>query len=389
MTEISAAEMSDLIGKIYDCTIEPDRWPDTMQRICSKIDCLFSAIVLVDFENSDHHFFKEWNTDSFWMQKQQEYLEDMTEVYRSSPRMPYTNSIDEPLVLSRDIPEREWVNTRFYREWVKPQGIKDSLQTIVLQGPARLGVFTANRHESVGVATDREIAVLRLLAPHIRRAVTISDVIDLKSLEAQALSATLDKFNAGVAVVAEDNRILHANRAARDMFAAGGPVRSVKGRLVTRNKHAQQELTQAIVTAQRDEVAIGATGIGISLNGNGADGADAAIAHVLPLARGDLRTRLVPRATAAVFVTQTAAPTPRDLKAIADSYRLTKAETRLLELLAQGITLSDAAETLDIAETTAKTHLAHIFSKTGVSRQADLLALIDRLVPPLAAQGQA
>jgi DNA-binding CsgD family transcriptional regulator len=208
-------------------------------------------------------------------------------------------------------------------------------------------------------------------------------------LEAQALSATLDKFNAGVAVVAEDNRILHANRAARDMFAAGGPVRSVKGRLVTRNKHAQQELTQAIVTAQRDEVAIGAAGIGISLNGNGADGADAAIAHVLPLARGDLRARLVPRATAAVFVTQTASPTPRDLKGVADSYRLTKAETRLLELLAQGITLSDAAETLDVAETTAKTHLAHIFSKTGVSRQVDLLALIDRLVPPLAAQGQA
>ena len=128
------------------------------------------------------------------MQKQQEYLEDMTEVYRSSPRMPYTNSIDEPLVLSRDIPEREWVNTRFYREWVKPQGIKESLQTIVLQGPARLGVFTANRHEFVGVATDREIAVLRLLAPHIQRAVTIADVIDLKSLEAQALSATLDKI---------------------------------------------------------------------------------------------------------------------------------------------------------------------------------------------------
>ena len=115
-----------------------------MQRICSKIDCLFSAIVLVDFENSDHHFFKEWKINSFWMQKQQEYLEDMTEVYRSSPRMPYTNSIDEPLVLSRDIPEREWVNTRLYREWVKPQGIKDFLQTIVLQGPARLGVFTAN-----------------------------------------------------------------------------------------------------------------------------------------------------------------------------------------------------------------------------------------------------
>jgi PAS domain-containing protein len=96
----------------------------------------------------------------------------------------------------------------------------------------------ALRHESTGIATDREIALLRQLAPHIRRAVTISDLIDLKALEAQALAAALDNFAVGVIVVAEDDRILHANDAARRMFAAGSPVCSTKGacRLAARTR---------------------------------------------------------------------------------------------------------------------------------------------------------
>jgi DNA-binding CsgD family transcriptional regulator len=45
--------------------------------------------------------------------------------------------------------------------------------------------------------------------------------------------------------------------------------------------------------------------------------------------------------------------------------------------------LVEAAAALGIAETTAKTHLSRIFAKTGVSRQAELVALVHRLTPPL------
>jgi DNA-binding CsgD family transcriptional regulator len=378
--EISAERLSEVIAQIYDCTIDPDRWPATMGEICSEIGGLFSAIQLVDLENSNHQFFKEWNTDPFWMSKQQEYLEDLTQVYRSSPRMPYTQAVDEPLVLSRDIPEESWVNTRYYREWVKPQRIKDSLQTIVLQRAGRLGLFSMVRHESVGVATDRDIAILRLLAPHIRRAVTISDVIDLKAIELHALSETLDKFVAGVTVVAEGSRILHANAAARGMFAAGGPVRSVHGRLSAADPRARQELDEAVVLAQRDEAGIGAAGIGVALSGR--DG-EAAVAHVLPLARGSIRTRLMPQAAAAVFINQNREAASRDTTAVAKTLGLTRTEARMLEQLTMGDTLSEAAAALGIANTTAKTHLAHIFAKTGVSRQAELIALVGRLAPPV------
>lgn len=58
-------------------------------------------------------------------------------------------------------------------------------------------------------------------------------------------------------------------------------------------------------------------------------------------------------------------------------------ERRLLEQLVAGKSLPQAADALGIAGTTARTHLTGIVAKTGVSRQADLIALVTRLVPPL------
>jgi DNA-binding CsgD family transcriptional regulator len=99
--------------------------------------------------------------------------------------------------------------------------------------------------------------------------------------------------------------------------------------------------------------------------------------------RGALHTRLNPQATAAVFITRPSDPRPRDVGAVAASFGLTPAEARMLQHLAAGATVNEAIEALDISPNTAKTHLARIFSKTGASRQTDLIALINRMVPPV------
>ena len=96
------------------------------------------------------------------------------------------------------------------------------------------------------------------------------------------------------------------------------------------------------------------------------------------LARGDLRTRLIPQATAAVFITRAGRAAPAKIGAIAAAFRLTPAETRALEQLLSGMSLVEAAAALKVAETTPKTHLSRIFAKTGVSRQAEFVALVDR-----------
>src|SRR5260370_9772847 len=41
---LAPERLSDLIGLIYDCTIEPDRWPETMHEISDDLVCSPSAI---------------------------------------------------------------------------------------------------------------------------------------------------------------------------------------------------------------------------------------------------------------------------------------------------------------------------------------------------------
>src|SRR5262249_46748004 len=158
--------------------------------------------------------------------------------------------------------------------------------------------------------------------------------------------------------------ILHANAAARDMLAARAPIAEVNGALSVRDPAANRELADAIAVARADEATIGSRGIGLALPSE-----QPSVAHILPLARGDLRTRLMPQATAAVFITPAEVPAPTDLQSLARSFGLTPAETRMVEHLAAGERLDEAAGTLGISRATAKAHLRSIFSKTGVSRQ--------------------
>ncbi len=375
--------LSDLIGLIYDCVVEPDRWPDTIGEICRQIGCVQGVIMDIDLIHSAHRFLSTWGIGADWTSRYLEHGEEVTATYRAFSEAP-RHPIDEPLLLYRHVPDPAMLASRIYNEWVRPQHLCDFIQNIVLRAPGRLGVFAASRHEGAGILTDREIATLRLLAPHIRRAVTIGDILDRKKLEAHALAATLDNLAAGIAVIAEDNKVLYANAAADRMLAAGDPVRAASGRLSARDTVARAELSRAVALARDNEAGIGATGIGVALRGAGGE---PAIAHVLPLARGDVRTRLMPQATAALFISQAEALRAPDTKALAQSFGLTPMEARVLARLAIGNTLAEAARALAIAETTAKTHLGNIFAKTGVARQADLIALVHRLAPPLRQNG--
>ena len=68
---------------------------------------------------------------------------------------------------------------------------------------------------------------------------------------------------------------------------------------------------------------------------------------------------------AAVFVTPTGAASPADFGTVARIFSLTPAEARLLQHLASGASLTEAASALGITEATARTHRNHIFTKTG------------------------
>ena len=62
-------------------------------------------------------------------------------------------------------------------------------------------------------------------------------------------------------------------------------------------------------------------------------------------------------------------------------FGLTQAEARLALHLIAGETLRCAAVKLNIADETARTHLKHIFRKTGTCRQAELVLVLVSTLP--------
>jgi DNA-binding CsgD family transcriptional regulator len=71
------------------------------------------------------------------------------------------------------------------------------------------------------------------------------------------------------------------------------------------------------------------------------------------------------------------------LKRLRQLYGLTPAEARICMLLSQGVSMPIAAQRQGVSYETARSHLKSIFSKIGVTRQTELVALLHRTFPGL------
>ena len=72
-------------------------------------------------------------------------------------------------------------------------------------------------------------------------------------------------------------------------------------------------------------------------------------------------------------------------EAFAKLYGLTRSELRMLLAMAPGLSVKEASNVLGVSESTAKTHLQHIYGKTGTSKQTELLHLFMSSAPPVKA----
>ena len=102
-------------------------------------------------------------------------------------------------------------------------------------------------------------------------------------------------------------------------------------------------------------------------------------ALVLPL-RGEAPTfALSPRPTAVVFVSDPGRTPSRLTALLRRRFGLTAAEAAFALEIARGDGLQASADRLGVSLSTARTHLARIFEKTYVRRQAELARLIASL----------
>ena len=77
-----------------------------------------------------------------------------------------------------------------------------------------------------------------------------------------------------------------------------------------------------------------------------------------------------------LFIGDPDKPMEIDQSRLRQLYGLSRAEARVVALLAQGYKLDATAESLGLVYETVRKHLKQVFDKTGCDRQAELVRLL-------------
>jgi DNA-binding CsgD family transcriptional regulator/PAS domain-containing protein len=314
-----------------------------------------------------------------WLARVRDYDADALALWGGEARVQQF-PLEEPIVNSQITDRATAEKNRWYKEFGEPQGLTDGVAIMLTRDAKGLGNLAFGRHYAAGPVLEAELAHLRLIAPHVRRAVTISRLLDRRAAAASTFASALDAFSAAVILVDEHLGIVHANAAGKDMLSAADPLRSHQGHLGLPSPAATDALRTAVSFSARHEMELGRRGMSIPIR---CTNGTACVAHVLPLRRSELRRGLLNRVTAAVFIAPAVSPPRLPADALALLYELTPAEVRVFELIADGDTPAEISAALGIAPSTVKTHLLRLFEKTGCNRQADLARLAASLSAPL------
>lgn len=217
--------------------------------------------------------------------------------------------------------------------------------------------------------SGREQRLLNALAGHITAALDLRDQTETSRLQARIYESVMEYVHIGLVIVDGERAITYSNKAAQALLESKDGVHSVNGRL---------EASYAADTRELQEL------IGAAL---AQPGIPFGRALPRPSAQRDLITicrsasGLIGKAHefpnyVAVFLRDMEARSAMSADVLCRVYGLTATEVRLSTELARGCSMEDAAKRLGVRLTTARAHLRSIFSKTGVTRQSELIRLL-------------
>jgi DNA-binding CsgD family transcriptional regulator len=279
-------------------------------------------------------------------------------------------------IQSDHMSDRDFERTDFYNEFVRPVGGFHGM-SVCHRLPALSSLLAVCRRRSDDDFDASDCAALQSVSPHLAVALRLRQHLGATGLQATGALTALERLKAGIMIVDAAAHLVFANETARRLFRDGGGLGLDRDGLCAADPGATRALRR-LIAASAD------------ISGSNGGG-------TVALARGEgrapLRVVVAPFKPARVGLDMPGAGKPLAILLITDPERqrdarrellrrrfgLTAAEADLALEIARGDGRKAAAARLDIAVTTARTHLTHIFEKTGVRRQAELVRLLMEL----------
>ncbi|MDQ7989551.1 MAG: helix-turn-helix transcriptional regulator [Candidatus Dactylopiibacterium sp.] len=277
----------------------------------------------------------------------------------------YASNLDVPH------PER-FAATRFYSEWLAPQGVACAAGAVVLQEGPWATQMILQRGASQAAFTRAEMQALDALVPHLQRAIQMRQRFTELQLGQVFLVGGLDVLAMPTFLFDERGRLVHHNLAAARLLEEG--VLSLHdGHLRTGETASTRRLGFEIanaVRASRGEAGVAARDTALRI----ARGQRLPLMlMVAPLPLGATARGC---GAALVFAFDPDSTPGVTVERVRQLFGLSRAESELAVGLCSGHTLDDIARARGTSIHTIKSQLKNVFAKTGTRRQSELVSLL-------------
>ena len=362
MGQQTEAQFDELVGAIYDCALDPAGWSTFLARLSQHLGGEGASLFAQDLCSAQVGFLVQHGFDpAFEASYMQHYAATNTWQPLMAGLAPGSLGTDEQVSSLAELRRTEW-----YADWLRPQGLAHAVGGVVLndsRGSMQLTVLRPERH---GHFRTEEQTLLRRLLPHLQRAMGVHRRLSEATAAQDALHTGYEGLGLCVLVLDADALIIHANRHAEERLRAADGLVARQGRLIAVEPRATAQLQQAV----RHACGYAGPMAGAVLH-LPRQAAPPLSVLVNPLAPGRISGSGLPAAL--VLAQARGAAPPVNQEALAQRYQLTKAEARLLAALLEGADLAGYAARHGIAVDTVRTHMKRIFTKTGHSRQTELV----------------
>lgn len=373
-TEHDVEELSDLIGLIYETVLDSAKWAMVLERVCRFVGASASRIYWRDATKAEAETIYSWGFEPQFLDL---YRRDYVSL---NPLYPASIFINPGEVFSSQdlVPAHEFQASRFFKEWVVPQGFFDAAIFNIQRYQASAAAFTVITGQDYGAVDDPMRYRLSLLAPHLQRAVLIGREMGKRYWQAQSLEGALNQVEAGVFILDDGGRTVWSNLAGTEMLTKGDVVRGSETRLTIANPQANQALRAGLTgsAGRSDSLSSREPALIKMVDAEGTAWTGCLMRLPAHSATQNAFQQVGPSARAALFIRPAEVVPTSGIEVCARRYGLTPAEVRVLNAVLEFDTVSDIAKGLGISANTVKKHLSALFEKTGASRRAALVKTV-------------
>ena len=237
---------ADVVSGIYEAAMEPTKWPEALGRLAEEFGAQSAAAFVVDVSIAEVGFIAVSGLDP-------RAIDDYVAHYAQiDPWNEYLGKhpSGRPIVSQAVMDDRAFERTEFYGDFLRRYDIFHAMGGFVMRSGSLAFLCGVQRSRERGAFAPAELQRMKVLFPHLERAVRIHRRLVQAGGLKDGMTAALDRMPLAAILADRFGRAVWLNRPAEDLVRRADGLRLRDGRIeATANNGVSGELRRLILGA--------------------------------------------------------------------------------------------------------------------------------------------